>query len=320
MTDTTYLLDNYVATKAGQAYRLFPFGRIVKNGKTREITPETASQFKLPHFKPAIKLGSHDDPTPAGGFIVALEVRDDGLYAIPEWNEAGDKAMQDGAYRYHSPEIIWGDGAIENPADGSMINGPLIIGDALLHTPHLGEATALYSIEPTTEEIPMDNVTFPKEIWDKFIAPIFAREPEKVEVVREPEDYTATKAERDELKAKIAEQEQATARLARVEKFTTEIAETKADPELADLLADLPDEKADAIMRQFKALSAQIDEGAIEGEKGTDAPGATSDDPQAAFNAAVLALAQEKGIFYHVAFEQVKREQPDLFKAFAAKK
>ena len=123
MTDTTYLLDNYVATKAGQAYRLFPFGKIVKNGKTREITPETASQFRLPHFKPAIKLGSHDDPTPAGGFIVALEVRDDGLYAIPEWNEVGDKAMQDGAYRYHSPEIIWGDGAIENPAGQGQPRG-----------------------------------------------------------------------------------------------------------------------------------------------------------------------------------------------------
>jgi hypothetical protein len=112
MDNTTYLIDDYVATKTGTGYRLFPFGVIYKNGKRREITPEFASQFKLPHFKPPIKLGSHDDPTPAGGHIVALEVRADGLYAIPEWNEKGEISNTDGAYRYHSPEVIWNDGAI----------------------------------------------------------------------------------------------------------------------------------------------------------------------------------------------------------------
>jgi hypothetical protein len=321
MDNSTYLLDNYVTTKAGQAYRLFPFGKIVKNGKTREITPDIASQFKLPHFKPAIKLGSHDEPTPAGGFIVGLEVREDGLYAIPEWNEAGDKAMQDGAYRYHSPEVIWSDGAIENPNDGTMITGPLIVGDALLHMPHLGEATALYSIEPIqTEEIPMEeNITMPKGIWDKFIAPLFNKEPEKVEVVKEPEDYAATKQERDELKAKITEQETEKARKARVDKFDAELKETKADPALSDLLADLPEEKADAIMKQFKALSAQIDESNLTRERGVEGEQG-AEDPKAAFNAAVLALSADKKIGYNAAFEEVKQSQPDLFKFAFAKK
>jgi phage I-like protein len=321
MDNTTYLIDNYVSTKTGQAYRLFPFGKIHKNGKVRNITPETASQFKLPHFKPAIKLGSHDDPTPAGGFIVGLEVREDGLYAVPEWNEKGEIALQDGAYRYHSPEVIWDDGAIENPTDGTMINGPLILGDALLHMPHLGEATALYSIEPTTtEEKPMsENVTIPQNMWDKFIAPLFAREPEvqTVEVVKEPEDYAATKIERDELKAKIEAQEAAGARKARVEKFTAELGETKADPALSDLLADLPDEKAEAIMRQFKALSEQINETVLTDERGAE--GATAEDPKAAFNAAVLSLSADKKISYNAAFEEVKQAQPDLFLAWAKK-
>jgi hypothetical protein len=324
MDNTTYLIDNYVSTKTGQAYRLFPFGKIHKNGKVRNITPETASQFKLPHFKPAIKLGSHDDPTPAGGFIVGLEVREDGLYAVPEWNEKGEIALQDGAYRYHSPEVIWDDGAIENPTDGTMINGPLILGDALLHMPHLGEATALYSIEPTTtEEKPMsENVTIPQNMWDKFIAPLFAREPEvqTVEVVKEPEDYAATKIERDELKAKIEAQEAAGARKARVEKFTAELGETKADPALSDLLADLPDEKAEAIMRQFKALSEQINETALTGEAGVEGKGeVTTDDPKLDFNRVVVNLAEEKSINYNAAFEQVKSAQPDLFLAWAKK-
>jgi phage I-like protein len=321
MDNTTYLIDNYTTTKTGAGYRLFPFGVIYKNGKRREITPELASQFKLPHFKPAIKLGSHEDPTPAGGFIVGLEVREDGLYAVPEWNEKGEIALQDGAYRYHSPEVIWDDGAIENPTDGTMINGPLILGDALLHMPHLGEATALYSIEPTTtEEKPMsENVTIPQNMWDKFIAPLFAREPEvqTVEVVKEPEDYAATKIERDELKAKIEAQEAAGARKARVEKFTAELGETKADPALSDLLADLPDEKAEAIMRQFKALSEQINETVLTDERGAE--GATAEDPKAAFNAAVLALSADKKISYNAAFEEVKQAQPDLFLAWAKK-
>ena len=116
--ETTYVLDNYVTTTAGNPFRIFPFGVIYKNGVKREITPDFAKQIKLPHFKPPIKLASHDDSAPAGGFIVGLEVREDGLYAVPEWNEAGLKAIQDGAYRYNSPEIIWGDGAIENPVTG----------------------------------------------------------------------------------------------------------------------------------------------------------------------------------------------------------
>ena len=313
MDNTTYLIDDYVNTKTGQSYRLFPFGKIVKNGKTREITPAYASQFKLPHFKPAVKLGSHEDATPAGGHIIGLEVRADGLYAIPEWNEKGEIALSDGAYRYHSPEVIWDDGAIENPADGNMMNGPLIVGDALLHMPHLGEATALYSIETTTEELQMENVSIPTSMWEKYIAPLFTREPEKVEVVKEPEDYAVTKQERDELKAKLAKQQVEAERKARVEKFDAELKETKADPTLAEILADVPAETAEAVMKQFKALSAQIDESALLKEKGTEGESVT--DTKAAFNAAVLALASDKQLNYNAAFEQAKTAHADLFKA-----
>ena len=315
--NSDYLVDSFVSTTGGNPFRIFPFGVIYKNGVKREITPEFAKLMKLPHFKPPIKLSSHDDNAPAGGFIVGLEVRDDGLYAIPEWNEAGMKAMQEGAYRYNSPEIMWGDGAIEDPQTGTMINGPMVLGTALLHMPHLGEATALYSIEPiSTEENEMnENVTIPQNLWDKFIAPLFAREPEKVEVIKEPEDYAVTKQERDELKAQITAKVKADERKTLVEKFDAELKETKADPTLAELLADVPAETAEAVMKQFKALSAQIDEGALLSEKGVEGASGTNDDPQGAFNAAVLALSQEKNIYYHVAFEQLKKEQPDLFKA-----
>lgn len=320
MTDTTYLVDDYVATKTGEAYRLFPFGRIVKNGKVRDITPELAAQFKLPHFQPAIKLGSHEDTTPAGGHIKALEVRADGLYAIPEWNEKGETAMRDGAYKYHSPEIIWSEGALENPTDGSYINGPLIVGDSLLHMPHLGEAAKLYSVEiiQTGEQPMSENITVPTSLWDKFIAPLLQKpETQEVKTVI-PEDYESTKLELNEVKSKLEAQAFAVERKTRVDKFESELKETKADPTLAELLADLPEEKAGLVMRQFKALSEQIKESNLTEEKGTDSTGVAGD-PKAEFNAAVLNIVKDAHVNYNAAFEQAKIQHADLFKAAFAK-
>lgn len=316
MTKST-LIQDFVTVKPGEPFRLFPYGVIYKNGKRREITPEFAKTISLPHFLAPIKLGSHDETTPAGGFITALEVRDDGLYAVPEWNEQGLKALNEGAYRYHSPEIIWS-GGLEDPTTGGAINAPLIVGDSLLHTPHLGAATALYEMEEITnkENTMEENITLPKSLWDKFIAPLFERKPEQVEVVKtvEPEDYAAVKVERDELKARIDAQEAARLKTERVEKYAVSLKETKASADLAELLAGLDDEKAEVILTQFKALSAQIDESALLGEKGSEGAGET--DPKAAFNAAVLAIMQDKKITnYNAAFEQAKSDHADLFRA-----
>lgn len=322
--ETTYLLDNYTAVKTGEPYRLFPFGKIVKNGKVREITPESAAEFKLPHFKPAIKLGSHEDTTPAGGHMQSLFVRNegnpatDGLWVLPEWNDKGGQALQDGAFRYHSPEVIWEDGALENPTDGSLINGPLILGDALLHSPHLGEATAMYSIETITGVTNMEeNITLPKSFYDQFVAPLFKKPEVEIQTVV-PEDYEATKIERDNFKAQIESQKAEVERSGRVVKFSAELAETKADPTLAELMADLPEEKAGAIMKQFRSLSEQIDTGALLGEKGSE--GKAIEDPKAEFNARVLKYSAEKNVEYNKAFEIIKTENADLFaQAFSRK-
>ncbi len=317
----TILFDEFVNVKAGEAYRLFPFGKIIKGGKVREITPEFAATIKLPHFKPAIKLGSHEDATPAGGHIIALEVRADGLYAVPEFNDKGTQALADGAFRYHSPEIIW-EGGLEHP-QGGVMNAPLIVGDALLHSPHLGESAALYSVEEITQENQSmnENMNIPVSFWDKFIAPLLNKPAETVEVVKEviPEDYEATKSELAQYKAEIDKQTAATARASLVEKYGAEIKATKADPTVAELLADVPAETAEAVLKQFKALSEQIKESDVIGEKGTSADGAISEDPKAAFNAAVLAVSKEKGINYNAAFEHVKGTQPEVFRAAFSK-
>lgn len=319
--DSTYLYSEFTTLTPGSGFRLFPFGRVHKGGNVYDITPEFAKTIKLPHFAPPIKLGSHEDETPAGGFITSLEVRDDGLYAIPEWNEVGKKAIDSGSFRYNSPEILW-QGGLQNPKDGIVIRDPLIVGSALLHMPHLGNDAALYSVEPIdNKEIDMlENVTVPKNLWDKFNAFIDSRitppEPQKVEVI--PDDYEAAKRERDEFKSKIDAIEAEKIRTTRVEKFEAELKETKADPALADLLADLPDEKADGIMKQFRALSEQINASALLGEKGSE--GGPIDDPKAAFNALVLKYGAEHKVDYNAAFEIVKTENPELFSAWAVKK
>ena len=162
-----------------------------------------------------------------------------------------------------------------------------------------------------------ENITMPKSLWDKFVAPLFEHKSEIQVVEKLPEDYETAKKERDEYASKLAQIEAEKNRAARVEKFSAALKETKVNFELSELLADLPDEKAEAIMKEFKALSAQIDESKLTQEQGTE--GEAETDPKAAFNAAVLAMSAEKKINYNAAFEQMKAAQPDLFKAAFAK-
>lgn len=324
---SNYILDKFVSTKPGEPYRLFPFGPITRGGVTRDITPEYAAQFKLPPFKPPMKLGSHEDTTPAGGHIVRLEVRDDGLYAHTELTEKGGKSISEGDYRYHSPEVIWDDGALET-SDG-VIAGPLIVGDALLHTPYLGESTAFY----TSKEIDMqENISVPKGLFEKLLellkpAAVEPEPPAPVEptpvtetaefsaVVTERDDY---KAQLDALKAEQAAKEAKAALVATLQKkdeYGMVYVELSKADEAATQLASMNDSQREWVMRNFKAFIAQIDESKLTTELGTEKGAPLGDDPKAEFNAQVLKLSSEKKIGYIEAFELAKTTHADLFKA-----
>ncbi len=334
--ETTYLIDNFVQTQKGEPYRLLPFGTVVKNGVRREITPEYAARFQLPHFKPPIKLGSHEETTPAGGQITALEVRADGLYAVPEFTDKGAQALADGDFRYHSPEVIWENGALEDPDSGALIQGPLIIGDALLHTPHLGEKAALYTIQPKEQIMAEETVSVPKSFWDTFVAPIFAKKaepapepkPEPVKVV-ETDEFKAVAKERDDFKAKVDAIEAEKVRTALVagivkdlqdkEKFGMSYVELSKAEEAASMMAGMTEEQRAWCMRNFSALAVQVKTSNLLGEKGSEGSQA-GEDPKAAFNVAVLAISKDKAIGYNAAFEQAKISHPDLFAAAFSKK
>lgn len=354
MRGSTLVIDNYVATKPGEPYRLLPFGPIQRatGGPKRELTPELASRFKLPHFSPPIKLGSHEETTPAGGHIKGLFVRNegnpltDGLWVMPEMTDAGASANARGDYKYHSPEIIWDDGAIENATTGEWIKGPLIVGDALLHVPALGEATAMYTSQTLGETMTEVNVSVPQSLLDKLLAFLPGNAPAPVlppatpPTSDEPTEalkakvlassgYDALKAERDELAAKWQAAENEKAHTALVSKIAGELqkpdrfgatyAELPVANEAATILAGMTETQREWTMRNFAAMTAQIDASKIGGELGSSGEGDLSADPAAQLDLAIKTKMAEKKIDYAAALKVVQVEQPDLFKAYKKK-
>lgn len=330
MNETFYLIDEFVTVTPGKAFRLFPFGRLVKNGTVREITRQLAERFRLPHFKPPIKLGSHAETTAAGGHIVALEVRDDGLYAVPEYTEEGNEALAKGAYRYHSPEVVW-DGWLENPLTGEKIEGPMIVGDALLHTPHLGEATALYSIDviegdeimTTNQDMVSISALERLKEWFTNSTPPSVAEQEPQHQEPQPTEnyqaqYEAKQAEAEQLAARINEYEAREQLQERVTHFAAEFKEVEAvkeNQELFSMLAGFPEETAERLTVIIKALAEQVRVSNLTADVG-NAGRADGGDPVAEFDAAIKQVMKDEGVNYAQALEVVRVKQPDVFNAW----
>jgi hypothetical protein len=330
MTEQVYFLDNefdpidnYVNVQPGDPYLLLPYGPLVKGGKTRNITKEYAQKFKLPHFNPPIKRGSHKEDAPAVGHLVGLEAREDGLWGIPEITETGEGVIERGDYRYHSPEIIWEGGGFEDPKTGELIEGPLIVGDALLHTPHLGEAAALYSTKVIKETNTMteEMVQVPVGFLDRF----FSKKEEQPEPEQKPDEFAAqleaVQKERDEAQEKLdqleAQQLKAQQLSAIKSEFETDeygaaFKELSAE---AEMLASFDEKQREWVLEKFKAFSKQIDESGLMGEKGSEGEGVDTGD-KAAFNEAVEKYAAENKVDYPTALQAVIAETPDFAKSY----
>lgn len=313
MLMSEYLIDQYITPKAGEPYRLLPIGPIYKNGKKRNVTKDMVARFKLPHFKPPIKLGSHDDVTPAGGHIVGLEVREDGLYAVPEWVETGTQATESGAYRYHSPEIIWEGGYLEHPTTGEKIEGPLVVGDALLHTPHLGESVAFYSYQKGENTMSDEMVSVglleklsalftPKSPPVELAPAIDTPQPDDGGVDNLSTQVDEYRAKVDEYAAKIAKLEADAARRERVAHYSANI----KDDELVNVLAELDEETADKLAQKFAALQKQADLAL------PPLGSAQSGEGAGTLHDAVLAYQSEHTADYNTAVRAVLKENPEL--------
>lgn len=177
-----------------------------------------------------------------------------------------------------------------------------------------------------------ENISVPKGLFETLlglIKPAVQEEPPapapEPTPVTEAAEFKAVAIERDDYKAKLeafqAEQAAKEAKSALVatlqkkEDYGAVFADATAADEAAGVLAGLTESQREFVLRNFRALVAQIDESKLTKEVGDEQAQALGDDPKALFNAAALKIASDRKINYNDAMEVVKKETPDLFNA-----
>jgi phage I-like protein len=122
--------------------QLLPLGEFVTNDSrklklklTREAAQQIIDKFDSTNTDLVIDYEHlpHFDPKPenmkAAGWIKALELREDGLYARVEWTPAALAAVKNKEFRYISPTLIASkSGVIEQLLDAAVTNKPAIDG------------------------------------------------------------------------------------------------------------------------------------------------------------------------------------------------
>ncbi len=114
-------------------------------------------------------------PSPARGWIVELQARDDGLWGRIEWNESGRALMADRAYRGVSPVFVHDkEGTVTRLLRAALTNTPNLPQLAMLH----GAAHAALDAEqrnkldadqfavPGKREMPIHDAEHVKLAWD----------------------------------------------------------------------------------------------------------------------------------------------------------
>jgi len=80
----------------------------------------------------------------AAGWVRALEVRDDGLYALIEWTDIGKEAIEKQRFKYVSVEL----GGAVDPKTGKVLGEDVLTGIALTNRPFFKGLTALAAADP----------------------------------------------------------------------------------------------------------------------------------------------------------------------------
>ena len=165
---------------------------------------------------------------------------------------------------------------MEDPKTGDPIDGPLIVGLALLHDPHLGQSASLYSaVKPyernsdhnEVNKMTTEKVEVPVGLFEKigdFLDNFSAKKEEEPEEQRD--DFEAIQAERDDYKSKfdalVAEQEKAKTLAEIRAKFNTDehgeaFANLAEDETTAEMLAGMTEEQREWTLEKLGGLSAQ---------------------------------------------------------------
>lgn len=203
---TALLMANPLpATGVADWVHLLPAGSITSIDGRGPYWVENAEAVIAASFEGASKLpvdenhaihsaASRGDPSPARGYIVAMEAREDGIWGRVDWTEAGKALMADRAYLGMSPAIRYDQRSMRvlKITDAALTNRPSLRGLTALHqeqeTPMnelLEKLKAMLGLEPDAEE---------SDMWSALDAVITTAKAEK-----------AKNASADALHAQIAE-------------------------------------------------------------------------------------------------------------------
>lgn len=121
--------------------KILPFSKIYVYGQkepiefTKELAEEIVKNFNkgYPHYKPFVNI-DHESSEKYGD-VKELYIEEDGLWAVLELNEEGQKMLEEHKYEYVSPEI---DFAYVDRETGEEV-GVVLLGVALTNRPALPE-------------------------------------------------------------------------------------------------------------------------------------------------------------------------------------
>jgi len=142
------------AYQAGQPFRVMPLGTFKRGERTLTITKDDLAQMAAnfesgrPRWKVPLYFGhptvEQPDP-PKIGNVQKLEVRDDGLYAVPEYTGKGKASVEAGEYQFVSPGVLWNkNGSAYVDEQGRQFDN-VIEHVALTNRPFFGQHVALFS-------------------------------------------------------------------------------------------------------------------------------------------------------------------------------
>jgi len=150
------------AYQAGKPFRVMPLGTFKRGDRTLTITKDDLAQMAAnfeggrPRWKVPVYFGhptaEQPDP-PKAGNVASVEVRDDGLYAVPEYTDKGKASVEDGEYQFVSPGVLWDkNGSAYVDEQGRQFDN-VIEHVALTNRPFFGKHVALFSEPGVVEQM-----------------------------------------------------------------------------------------------------------------------------------------------------------------------
>jgi len=151
--------------QAGKPFRVMPLGTFKRGDRTLTITQDDLQQMAAnfeggrPRWKVPVYFGhptaEQPDP-PKAGNVASVEVRDDGLYAVPEYTDKGKASVEDGEYQFVSPGVLWDkNGSAYVDEQGRQFDN-VIEHVALTNRPFFGQHVALFSEPGVVEKMMSD--------------------------------------------------------------------------------------------------------------------------------------------------------------------